>query len=224
MLWWALPLFPYFYSDCPWPYCDHNQMNLPVDSDTGYFLLIQVKHIKFYYNFFQVRSASNPRPESLVYVSPAKRTKYSIQASQGPLSPQSILRNQLQLAKELGGVHSSNSGALADNMSVGGVEVKSEPMAILSSQEDVPSSGVNVQELMSSHEGDLASLSAAIPQGISPHFMFSPDPDGGATSVGPTSGPNGSNGPGGNFLFSIFCDFSVKMPRPVVFLWVCFSE
>jgi len=146
----------------------------------------------------QVRSASNPRPESLVYVSPAKRTKYSIQASQGPLSPQSILRNQLQLAKELGGVHSSNSGALADNMSVGGVEVKSEPMAILSSQEDVPSSGVNVQELMSSHEGDLASLSAAIPQGISPHFMFSPDPDGGATSGGPTSGPNGSNGPGGS--------------------------
>ena len=162
-----------------------------------------------------MRSASNPRPESLVYVSPAKRTKYSIQASQGPLSPQSILRNQLQLAKELGGVHSSNSGALADNMSVGGVEVKSEPMAILSSQEDVPSSGVNVQELMSSHEGDLASLSAAIPQGISPHFMFSPDPDGGATSGGPTSGPNGSNGPGGKFLFSIFCDFSVKMPRNV---------
>ena len=157
--------------------------------------------------------------ESLVYVSPAKRTKYSIQASQGPLSPQSILRNQLQLAKELGGVHSSNSGALADNMSVGGVEVKSEPMAILSSQEDVPSSGVNVQELMSSHEGDLASLSAAIPQGISPHFMFSPDPDGGATSGGPTSGPNGSNGPGGNF-FSIFCDFSVKVTKNVGFLWV----
>ena len=151
-----------------------------------------------------MRSASNPRPESLVYVSPAKRTKYSIQASQGPLSPQSILRNQLQLAKELGGVHSSNSGnSLADNMSVGGVEVKSEPMAILSSQEDVPSSGVNVQELMSSHEGDLASLSAAIPQGISPHFMFSPDPDGGATSGGPTSGPNGSNGPGGKFLFFV---------------------
>ena len=165
-----------------------------------------------------MRSASNPRPESLVYVSPAKRTKYSIQASQGPLSPQSILRNQLQLAKELGGVHSSNSGnSLADNMSVGGVEVKSEPMAILSSQEDVPSSGVNVQELMSSHEGDLASLSAAIPQGISPHFMFSPDPDGGATSGGPTSGPNGSNGPGGKFLFSIFCDLSVKMPKNVDF-------
>lgn len=105
------------------------------------------------------RSGSNPRPESLVYVSPAKRTKYS----SGPLSPQSILRNQLQLAKE---INSNNSES--------GVEVKSEPMAILSSQEDVPSSGVNVQELMSSHEGDLIS-SAVIPQGISPHFMFSPE-------------------------------------------------
>ena len=190
------------------------------DSDTGYFFayLSQIYQIALNIIFFQVRSASNPRPESLVYVSPAKRTKYSIQASQGPLSPQSILRNQLQLAKELGGVHSSNSGALADNMSVGGVEVKSEPMAILSSQEDVPSSGVNVQELMSSHEGDLASLSAAIPQGISPHFMFSPDPDGGATSGGPTSGPNGINGPGGKFLFSIVCDFSVKLPMEIGFL------
>ena len=160
---------------------------------------------------------SNPRPESLVYVSPAKRTKYSSasHSSQvGPLSPQSILRNQLQLAKELGG-HSSNSGGAADggNAAAGvvgvggvpGVEVKSEPMAILSSQEDVPSSGVNVQELMSSHEGDLASLSAAIPQGISPHFMFSPDPDGGAASGGggPTSGPTG-NGPGGPGNYDLF--------------------
>ena len=119
----------------------------------------------------QVRSASNPRPESLVYVSPAKRAKYS--APGGPLSPQYILRNQLQLAKDLG--HGNN----ANNAGGNDVEVKSEPMAILSSQEDVPSSGVNVQELMSSHEGDLASLSAAIPQGISPHFMFSPDPESG---------------------------------------------
>ena len=121
------------------------------------------------------RSASNPRPESLVYVSPAKRAKYS--ALGGPLSPQYILRNQLQLAKDLG----HNPG---NNGQGGDVEVKSEPMAILSSQEDVPSSGVNVQELMSSHEGDLASLSAAIPQGISPHFMFSPDPEAGNNSGG----------------------------------------
>lgn len=123
----------------------------------------------------QVRSASNPRPESLVYVSPAKRTKYSNMATTGPLSPQSILRNQLQLAKEIGG-HPDQSH----------VEVKSEPMAILSSQEDVPSSGVNVQELMPSHEGDLASLSAALPQGISPHFMFSPDPEAGGGAAGQT--------------------------------------
>ena len=119
----------------------------------------------------QVRSASNPRPESLVYVSPAKRTKYSNMPA-GPLSPQSILRNQLQLAKEIGGHPGGGDQSH--------VEVKSEPMAILSSQEDVPSSGVNVQELMPSHEGDLASLSAALPQGISPHFMFSPDPEAGS--------------------------------------------
>ena len=90
------------------------------------------------------------------------------------------------------GVAGSNSGA-DPNAGTGGVEVKSEPMAILSSQEDMPSSGVNVQELMSSHEGDLASLSAAIPQGISPHFMFSPDPDGGSTSGGTGNGPGGPN-------------------------------
>lgn len=121
----------------------------------------------------QVRSASNPRPESLVYVSPVKRTKFS--TTTGPLSPQSILRNQL-LAKEIG--HQGSGGGTAND-----VEVKSEPMAILSSHEDMPSSGVNVQELMSTHEGDLASLSAAMPQGISPHFMFSPDPDAGGSGA-----------------------------------------
>ena len=37
--------------------------------------------------------------EPLMYVSPNKRTKYSVQPP--AMSPQSILRNQLQLAKEL---------------------------------------------------------------------------------------------------------------------------
>ena len=52
--------------------------------------------------------------------------------------------------------------------------------------------------------------------------MFSLDTDGGATSGGPTSGPNGSNGPGGKFLFSSFCDFSVKFAKNVCFGGVYF--
>jgi hypothetical protein len=42
-------------------------------------------------------------------------------------------------------------------------------------QEDVPSSGVNVTEFMTTHENDLSLPSLA--HGISAQFMFSPDPD-----------------------------------------------
>jgi hypothetical protein len=58
------------------------------------------------------------------------------------------------------------------------VEVKSEPMTILSTpDQDVPSSGVNVNEFMTgSHEGDLTL--PPLGQGISPQFMFSPEPEG----------------------------------------------
>ena len=28
MLWWSLAWFPYFYSDCPWPYCDWKHKTL----------------------------------------------------------------------------------------------------------------------------------------------------------------------------------------------------
>ncbi|TRY74761.1 hypothetical protein TCAL_00733 [Tigriopus californicus] len=62
-----------------------------------------------------VRSGTRPAAEPLVHYASPKRTKYA-------LSPQSILRSQLQLKE---GDH---------------VEVKSEPMAILTTQEDVPSS------------------------------------------------------------------------------------
>ena len=53
------------------------------------------------------------------------------------------------------------------------VEVKAEPMAILSTtHEEVPSSGVNVTEFITTQDGDLATLG----HGISTQFMFSPDP------------------------------------------------
>ena len=53
------------------------------------------------------------------------------------------------------------------------MQVKSEPMAILSTQEDVPSSGINVNEYI--NQGDLTPLpSLGGGQGISPQFMFSP--------------------------------------------------
>ena len=58
------------------------------------------------------------------------------------------------------------------------MEVKAEPMAILSTtHEEVPSSGVNVTEFITTQDGDLATLG----HGISAGFMFSPDPaqDGG---------------------------------------------
>jgi hypothetical protein len=42
-------------------------------------------------------------------------------------------------------------------------------------QEDVPSSGVNVTEFISSHENDLSLPSLG--HGISAQFMFSPDPE-----------------------------------------------
>ena len=46
-------------------------------------------------------------------------------------------------------------------------------MAILSTtHEEVPSSGVNVTEFITTQDGDLATLS----HGISAGFMFSPDP------------------------------------------------
>ena len=53
------------------------------------------------------------------------------------------------------------------------MEVKAEPMAILSTtHEEVPSSGVNVTEFITTQDGDLATLG----HGISAGFMFSPDP------------------------------------------------
>lgn len=63
------------------------------------------------------------------------------------------------------------------------VEVKAEPMAILSTtHEEVPSSGVNVTEFITTQDGDLATLG----HGISTQFMFSPDPgqDGSAAGAG----------------------------------------
>ena len=53
------------------------------------------------------------------------------------------------------------------------MEVKAEPMAILSTtHEEVPSSGVNVTEFITTQDGDLATLGHSLPPG----FMFSPDP------------------------------------------------
>lgn len=108
-----------------------------------------------------VRSGARPAAEPLVHYASPKRTKYA-------LSPQSILRNQLQLKE---GDH---------------VEVKSEPMAILTTQEDVPSSGVNVNEFITPHENDLALPS--LNHGISPQFMFSPDPPDNGNGSGTTGG------------------------------------
>ncbi len=174
----------------------------------------------------QMRATSTPgrpAPEPLMYVSP-KRTKYSagtvgvaggvgVAAAAGgapvvpapPLSPQSILRNQLQLAKEMQqpGAGGGAGGGATPGVQPGSehhVEVKSEPMAILSTQEDMPSSGVNVQELMSSHEGDLATLSASMPHGISPQFMFSPDTDANNSGAG---GAGGNPGQAGQTLVAV---------------------
>lgn len=63
-------------------------------------------------------------------------------------------------------------------------------MAILSTQEDVPSSGINVNEYI--NQGDLTPLPSLGGQGISPQFMFSPDPNGGGGD------PNGGSGNPGN--------------------------
>ena len=77
--------------------------------------------------------------------------------------------------------HSQHGIATSQHHSTAGehVEVKSEPMAILSTpDQDVPSSGVNVNEFITGpHEGDLTLPSLG--QGISPQFMFSPEPDAG---------------------------------------------
>ncbi|XP_059099055.1 broad-complex core protein-like [Tigriopus californicus] len=112
-----------------------------------------------------VRSGTRPAAEPLVHYASPKRTKYA-------LSPQSILRSQLQLKE---GDH---------------VEVKSEPMAILTTQEDVPSSGVNVNEFITPHENDLALPS--LNHGISPQFMFSPDPPDNGNGAGTAGGTQGT--------------------------------
>ena len=68
-------------------------------------------------------------------------------------------------------------------------------MAILSTpDQDVPSSGVNVNEFMAGpHEGDLTLPSLG--QGISPQFMFSPEPEGaaGGNQQSQTGGNHSSN-------------------------------
>ncbi len=112
--------------------------------------------------------------ETLVHyaASTPKRPKYAA------ISPQSILRSQLQIKDQP--EH---------------VEVKSEPMAILPTQEEVPSSGVNVTEFISTHENDLALQSLG--QSIGPQFMFSPDPsEGGNNSGAGASGSGGAGQPG----------------------------
>ncbi len=104
------------------------------------------------------------------------------------VSPQSILRNQLQIQKEAA---AAAAAAAAANGGGGDVEVKSEPMAILSTtHEEVPSSGVNVTEFIATQDTDLASL--PLGHGIPAGFMFSPDPagqqqqqqEGGTTAAG----------------------------------------
>ena len=71
------------------------------------------------------------------------------------------------------------------------VEVKAEPMAILSTtHEEVPSSGVNVTEFITTQDGDLATLG----HGISTQFMFSPDPSGGQDSGAGSAAAAGGGG------------------------------
>ena len=138
--------------------------------------------------------------QQLYYATP-KRPKYS-----PAMSPQSILRNQLQLKEGEP------------------VEVKAEPMAILSAAaatgpaaapqtiavnaaggggggggqpEDVPSSGVNVTEFITSHENDLT-LQSLTTHGISPQFMFSPaETTGGDNAAAAAANAATNNGGGG---------------------------
>ena len=149
--------------------------------------------------------APRPATETLVhYAAPPKRAKYgppppsAAAAAAASMSPQSILQRQLQLKEGGGTVGVSHP---ADH-----VEVKSEPMSILSNPQEpeVPSSGVaaSVTEFITSHDSDLALQT--IGQGISPGFMFSPDPAAAAAAADGQSGVqhvgqnvvvSGANGP-----------------------------
>lgn len=119
---------------------------------------------------------SRQQPEQYMIISSPKKAKYSL----GPQHA-SILRNQLVTAKDLG----SNS-----------VEVKSEPMAMITGhQEEVPSSvtSVAVTEFITTEAlvaksgtvhtspwhgvGDLTL--PPLSHGMSPQFMFPPDPGAG---------------------------------------------
>ncbi len=132
--------------------------------------------------------ATRPATEQLVHYASPKRPKYAA------MSPQSILRSQLQLKEGAGtGTPGGVPGGVASHDHV---EVKSEPMSILSNPpEEVPSSGVaSVTEFISSHDNDLALQSLS--QGISPQFMFSPEPENpgqaGQAQAGHSAGaPNG---------------------------------
>ena len=160
----------------------------------------------------QSRTSAPPRgsTETLIhYSSTPKRPKFTTTVPTSALSPQSILRNQLsQQHKDSGAGPSSGNG--------GEVEVKSEPMTILTpggpnphhtgggggggaqggaEASDVPSSGVNVNEFITTHDSDLTLPSLG--HGISPQFMFSPDPPGSegahhANLPGPPQGPPGA--------------------------------
>jgi len=105
-------------------------------------------------------SSSRPAAEALAHYSSPKRAKYG---GASVASPQSILRSQLQ----------PRDGAVAPGASEH-VEVKSEPIILPNQPEDVPSSGVNVTEFITAHDNDLALQSLG--HGISPQFIFSPDP------------------------------------------------
>lgn len=108
------------------------------------------------------RPPAAPRPpEQYMIISSPKKAKYSI----GPQHA-SILRNQLVTSKDLY-TQGGNS-----------VEVKSEPMAMISShQEELPPSSVATVTEYITTEGDLTL--PPLPHGMSPQFMFPPDPGAG---------------------------------------------
>jgi len=108
------------------------------------------------------RPITAPRPpEQYMIISSPKKAKYSL----GPQHA-SILRNQLVTSKDLY-AQGGNS-----------VEVKSEPMAMISShQEELPPSSVATVTEYITTEGDLTL--PPLPHGMSPQFMFPPDPGAG---------------------------------------------
>jgi len=108
------------------------------------------------------RPPAAPRPpEQYMIISSPKKAKYSI----GPQHA-SILRNQLVTSKDL---YTQGGNA---------VEVKSEPMAMISShQEELPPSSVATVTEYITTEGDLTL--PPLPHGMSPQFMFPSDPGAG---------------------------------------------